>query len=63
MSIYTEQGFQSRKDYLVNLANDFGLPVNTVFMAASTLGPSEDFDGLISTLEDIDPDDEDCIFN
>jgi hypothetical protein len=56
MSIYTEQGFQSRKDYLVNLANDFGLPVNTVFMAASTLGPSEDFDGLISTLEDIDPD-------
>ena len=63
MSIYTEQGFQSRKDYLVNLANDFGLPVNTVFMAASTLGPSEDFDGLISTLEDIDPDDEDRIFN
>jgi len=62
MSIYTEQGFQSRKDYLVNLANDFGLPVNTVFMAASTLGPSEDFDGLISTLEDIDPDDEDRIF-
>ena len=57
MSIYTEQGFQSRKDYLVNRANDFGLPVNTVFMAASTLGPSEDFDGLISTLEDIDPED------
>ena len=63
MSIYTEQGFQSRKDYLVNLANDFGLPVNTVFMAASMLGPNEDFDGLISTLEDIDPDDEDRIFN
>ena len=63
MSIYTEQGFQSRKDYLTGLAEDFGLPVATVYMAASMLGPNEDFDGLISTLEDIDPDDEDRIFN
>ena len=62
MSIYTEQGFQSRKDYLTGLAEDFGLPVNTVFMVASMLGPNEDFDGLISHLEDIDPDDEDRIF-
>ena len=62
MSIYTEQGFQSRKHYLTGLAEDFGLPTDVVFMAASTLGPSEDFDGLISTLEDIDPDDEDRIF-
>ena len=57
MSIYTEQGFQSRKHYLTGLAEDFGLPTDVVFMAASMLGPNEDFDGLISTLEDIDPED------
>jgi len=57
MSIYTENGFQSRKHYLTGLAEDFGLPTDVVFMAASMLGPNEDFDGLISTLEDIDPED------
>ena len=52
MSIYTEQGYQSRRDYLQCLADDFGLTFNTVAAMAAMLGPSEDFDGLVTSLED-----------
>ena len=53
MSIYTDEGFKNRRDYLENLADDMGLEVGTVFMLADLLGPSEDFDGLVTSLEDI----------
>lgn len=53
MSIYTENGYTSRKDYLENLAQDFGIDKGTVFSLASLLGASEDFDGLVTTLEDL----------
>lgn len=52
MSIYTDEGYKNRRDYLECLADDFGLPVDTVLMLASMLGPNEDFDGLICALED-----------
>lgn len=52
MSIYTENGYKSRRDYLESLADDFGLDLETVLMAASLLGPSEDFDGLVCALDD-----------
>ena len=52
MSIYTEQGYESRKDYLDTLAEDFGVPQSTVYAMAGMLGPSEDFDGLLTALED-----------
>jgi hypothetical protein len=52
MNIYQEHGFSSRREYLINLADDFGLPVSEVFAIASLLGSSEDFDGLICALED-----------
>jgi hypothetical protein len=52
MTIYQEHGFNTRKEYLINLAEDFGLPVSEVFAIASLLGSSEDFDGLICALED-----------
>ena len=52
MSIYTEQGYQSRRDYLQCLADDFGLTFSTVAAMAAMLGPSEDFDGLVTSLED-----------
>ena len=52
MSAYTEQGYQSRRDYLQCLADDFGLTFNTVAAMAAMLGPSEDFDGLVTSLED-----------
>jgi hypothetical protein len=52
MSIYTEEGYKSRRDYLDTLATDFGLDRSTVYALAGILGSSEDFDGLICALED-----------
>ena len=52
MSIYTEQGYKNRREYLDSLAEDFGIDKTTVYMLASMLGESEDFDGLIVALED-----------
>lgn len=42
-----------RKAYLEGLAEDFALPRSAVFLAASALGESEDYDGLITSLEDL----------
>jgi hypothetical protein len=53
MSIYTDEGYKNRRDYLENLADDMGISRETVFALASMLGSSEDFDGLVTTLEDI----------
>lgn len=53
MSIYTDEGYTSRRDYLENLAEDMGIEADTVFALASMLGSSEDFDGLVTALEDI----------
>lgn len=53
MSIYTDNGYENRKDYLNSLAEDFGVDRQTVYTLASMLGSSEDFDGLISSLEDL----------
>ena len=52
MNIYTENGFFSRREYLNSLAEDYGIDRATVYMMANLLGPNEDFDGLITSLED-----------
>jgi hypothetical protein len=52
MSIYTDQGFKNRRDYLESLALEYDLPQTTVFALAGVLGSSEDFDGLVVALED-----------
>jgi hypothetical protein len=52
MDVYQEHGYESRRDYLRSLAEDLCLPLDTVLMAAAMLGPSEDFDGLPTMLED-----------
>jgi hypothetical protein len=54
MNIYVENGYKNRKDYLNCLAEDFGLNKQQVYMVAFMLGEWEDFDGLISTLEDME---------
>jgi hypothetical protein len=56
MNIYIEEGYQSRRHYLECLSEDMGISKETVFMTASILGSSEDFDGLITTLEDMGED-------
>ncbi len=52
MNEYQEQGYKNRREYLDSLAEDFGVDNTTVYMLASMLGASEDFDGLIVALED-----------
>lgn len=52
MTIYEENGFTSRKEYLESLAEDYDMEYDTVVMLATTLGEEEDFDGLIAVLED-----------
>jgi hypothetical protein len=48
---------QTRDEYLADLAEDYGLPVYVVQTLADMLGSDEDFDGLVSAMEDADPDD------
>lgn len=52
MSIYTDEGYESRQDYLTSLADDMGVDLDTVFALSILLGSSEDFDGLVTALED-----------
>jgi hypothetical protein len=53
-SRYTANGYKDRDDYLTGLADDRGIDRMAVRMIADMLGPSEDFDGLISELEDFE---------
>lgn len=52
MNIYQENGYKNREDYLTCLAEDFDADIETVTVLADVLGPNEDFDGLVTTLED-----------
>ena len=56
MSIYIENGYDSRMDYLESLAVDYGVPCSHVVALASLLGKDEDFDGLVTALEDMSED-------
>lgn len=50
--VYQENGYDDRDDYLNSLADDYGIPLDAVLALAEVLGPDEDFDGLVSNLED-----------
>lgn len=50
-TIYIENGFPTRQDYLESLSEEYDIPFDTVMALAQMLGESEDFDGLISELE------------
>jgi len=51
-SIYLQNGYKNRDDYLESLSEDYGIPLETVYVLAETLGESEEWDALISALED-----------
>lgn len=51
MSVYKQNGFADRNEYLQSLAEDYDIAVETVYALAELLGPSEDFDGLVSALD------------
>lgn len=55
-NVYTSAGYKDREDYLRCMADDFSVGYDVVEALASTLGPNEDFDGLISSLEDMEDD-------
>lgn len=52
MSVYEENGFTSRKEYLESLAEDYDMDYEDVEMLSAILGETEDFDGLVTALED-----------
>jgi hypothetical protein len=52
MNVYQQNGYANRKEYLKSLADDFGISYSEVAMIANMLGESEDWDGLICSLED-----------
>jgi len=52
--VYAVHGCKGRNEYLNNLADDRGIDRTVVGMIADILGPSEDFDGLVTELDDFD---------
>lgn len=50
--IYIKNGYANRSDYLSSLADEYDLSLKLVEEIAALLGPSEDFDGLITELQD-----------
>jgi hypothetical protein len=49
MSVYTENGYANRKEYLDELREEYG---GLVDLFLGVLPASEDFDGLVNALED-----------
>lgn len=52
MNVYQENGYESREDYLQAMADEYDCPIEIVKELAFILGENEDFDGLISSLQD-----------
>ena len=52
MTVYQDNGYANRKEYLISLSEEYDCPIGTVLTLASLLGPSEDFDGLVISLQD-----------
>lgn len=53
LEVYQDHGHIDRFDYLMALADEHDLTLEQVLFAADAFGsPDEDFDGLVTTLED-----------
>ena len=50
LSVYQKNGFDNRQQYLNNLELEYGRIVHDL---ANILGPDEDFDGLVTELQDM----------
>ena len=51
-SLYHQKGYKNRRDYLEYLSDTYEIPIENVIMLADSLGQCEDFDGLVTALED-----------
>lgn len=52
LECYLEYGAENRAEYLAMLSEEYDVPLSTVRAMADILGPNEDFDGLVTSLED-----------
>lgn len=50
---YVSNGFKDREEYLQHLSDEYGVPLDMVETVAETLGENEDFDGLVTAVQDI----------
>lgn len=53
MNVYERLGYKDRADYLEILSDNLEIDIDTVYAVAELLGPNEDFDGLVTGLEDL----------
>ena len=51
-NIYLQNGYNNREDYLKSLAEDYDVDLDIVMLFAQLYGESEDFDGLVTAMED-----------
>lgn len=51
MSVYKDNGYKSRTEYLKSLAEEFSIPLSEVKMISELIGKEEDFDGLVSEIQ------------
>ena len=52
MEVLRENGYNSLKEYLQDLADEYDVPYSTVVSLYQLLGESELFDGLVSAVQD-----------
>ena len=52
MNPYKAHGYADRLEYLETLAAELEIDRPMVFALADLLGPTEDFDGLVTSLQD-----------
>ena len=50
---YQQHGYATRRDYLRALAKDYGVSIHDVLVVATLYGPSEDFDALVTFVQDM----------
>ena len=51
-SVYVKMGYKNRTDYLEDMADSTGVDSYVIDSIADILGPNEDFDGLVSAMDD-----------
>jgi hypothetical protein len=53
VNTYQENGFDDRDQYLSYLSDEYEVPYYIVYAVADMFGESEDFDGLVTELENL----------
>ena len=51
-TVYTKNGYKNRRHYIRSIAEEYAVDEEFVFNLATVMGPNEDFDGLITEIQD-----------